>query len=329
MQVTILTEAELRQCVGMDEEALTAVEDAFVRLAAGKTTMPPIMRIDVPENNGEVDIKSAYLQGLDSFAVKISSGFFDNHQLGLPSLSGMMILLSARTGIPEAILLDNGYLTDVRTGMAGAVAARYLARETLRTVGVIGAGAQARYQVRGLQLVRHFNRLLIYSRTPAHVEQYIADMARELNVELVAAPDVETVVRQSDLVITTTPAKKPYLEAAWLHPGLHITAMGSDAEEKQELHAAVLQRADVLVCDRKSQAFRLGELHHALVAGLITEDDRIIELGELAGGRRSGRQDANQITVCDLTGTGAQDTAIALLAYRKAMAAGLGRLIEA
>ena len=312
----------------MDEEALAVVEDGFTRLAGGKAMMPPIMRVEVPENNGEVDIKSAYVQGLDSFAVKMSSGFFDNYKLGLPSLGGMMILLSAKIGFPEALLLDNGYLTDVRTGAAGALAAKYLARKHIETVGVIGAGAQARFQIRALKLVRDFRQLLIYSKTAERVKQYIAEMAPELGVEIIKADDPATVVRESDVVVTTTPAKEPYLKAEWLHPGLHITAMGSDAEEKQELHAAVLAEADLLVCDRKSQAFRLGELHHGLAAGLISEDNDIVELGEITAGRHSGRRKDDHITVCDLTGTGVQDTAIALLAYRKARETQLGREIE-
>ena len=329
MKITILTEEEIRQVVGVDDEALAAVTDAFNRLAQGKAVMPPIMRIDVPENNGEVDVKSAYLQGLDSFAVKMSSGFFDNPKMGLPSLSGMMILLSTETGFPQAVLLDNGYLTDVRTGMAGALAARHLAPEQIATVGVIGSGSQARYQIRSLQLVRDFERVLVYSINREDDERYAKEMAPLLGADVVPADDAETVVRESDVVVTTTPAKTPIVKAAWLHPGLHITAMGSDAEAKQELEAAVLGRADVVACDTKAQAFRLGELHHGLDEGVITEDDAITELGELTLADRSGRRALEQITVCDLTGTGAQDTAIARLAYLKARAAGLGLEIEA
>ncbi|MCB9100846.1 MAG: cyclodeaminase [Anaerolineales bacterium] len=328
--MTILTETELRQCVRLDQAALDAVADAFTRLANGQAMMPPIMRVEVPENNGEVDIKSAYLPGLDSFAVKMSSGFFNNAKLGLPSLGGMMILLSAKIGFPEALLLDNGYLTDIRTGAAGAVAARHLARPNIDTVGVIGAGAQARYQVRALALVRRFSRLLVYSQTPERVEQYAAGMRQALGVAVEPQASAEAVVRGSDLLITTTPAKSPLVQADWLHPGLHITAMGSDAEEKQELQAEVLDRADIVVCDRKSQAFRLGELHHARAAGLLAEDDpKVIELGDITAGRRPGRQNDQAITIADLTGTGAQDTAIALLAFRQAQAAGFGTQIEA
>lgn len=329
MKIKILTEADIRKCVGVNEEALTAVADAFTRLANDQAVMPPIMRVDVPKNNGEVDIKSAYLKGLESFAVKMSSGFFNNRALGLPSLSGLMILLSAQTGFPQALLLDNGYLTDIRTGAAGALAARHLARQTIHTAGVIGAGAQGRYQMRFLQKVRPYQKLLVYDHAPEQVERYIADMSSELGVEIIKADSVEAVVRQSDIVVTTTPAKSPYLQAEWLHPGLHITAMGSDAEEKNELQPAVLGRADLLVCDRKSQVFRLGEHHHALAAGVISEESEIVELGELTAVRHPGRTDDEQITLCDLTGTGAQDTAIALLAYRKAQEQGLGMTIEA
>jgi ectoine utilization protein EutC len=324
MTITILTEAEIKSCVGLNEEAISAVADGFTSLAAGEVTLPPIVRIDVPEHEGEVDIKTAYVRGLDSFAIKIAAGFFQNYRLGLPTGSGMMVLVSARTGRPEAVLLDNGYLTDVRTGAAGALAARYLARKRVETAGVIGSGMQARYQIRALKQVRDFQQLMVYGIVLDQVEEYAAEMASVLGVEVVQAADVETVVRNSDVVVTCTPAKEPYLKAEWLHPGLHITAMGSDAEDKQELYADALGRADLLVCDRKSQSFRLGEFHNGLEAGVISEDDPIIELGELTSGRKPGRESEEEITICDLTGVGVQDTAIALLAYQKAMEKNLG-----
>ncbi|MFO7539647.1 MAG: cyclodeaminase [Chloroflexota bacterium] len=324
MSTIILTENELRQSVQLDLGLIEAIEEAFSRLAQGGVVMPPIMRVDVEEYNGELDIKSAYVPGLDSFAVKMSSGFFDNHKLGLPSLSGLMILFSARTGRPEAVLLDNGYLTDVRTGAAGAVAARHLAPRTITTAGVIGAGTQARYQMIALQQVRPFQRLLIYSQTESSVKKYIADMSDIVGVDIIAAASPEQVVRESEVVVTTTPSRRPLIQADWLHPGLHITAMGSDAEVKQELAAEALLRADLLVCDRKSQAFRLGELHHALKAGLLSEDGPVVELGEVTAGLVNGRTNDSQITICDLTGTGVQDTAVALLAYQRATQQGMG-----
>ncbi len=324
MNVTILSESELRECVGMNEDSFAAVAEGFSRLAQGKATVPPILRVDVPENRGEVDVKTAYVHGLDSFAIKVAAGFFNNRELGLPTGSGLMMLISAKTGFPEAVLLDNGYLTDVRTGIAGAIAAQHLAREDIEVAGVIGAGMQARYQMRGLKLVRDFKRLLIYSIIPEEVKQYVKDMSKELGVEVVVATDYEEVVTQSDAVVTTTPANDPYLRAEWLHPGLHITCMGSDSEHKQELHADVFGRVDRIVCDRKSQCFRLGELHHALEAGVITEESEITELGEITSGVKPGRKSVEEITVCDLTGVGVQDTAIARLAYLRALEKELG-----
>jgi ectoine utilization protein EutC len=326
MKVLVLNETEIRRCVKMNDEAIAVVEDGFSRLARGEVTMPPIMRVDVPENNGEVDVKSAYVRGIDSLAVKMSSGFFDNYVLGLPSLSGMMVLLSSRTGTPEAVLLDNGYLTDVRTGAAGAVAAKWLAPETVETAGVIGAGAQARYQMIALQRIRDFKKLFVYSLEG--VEKYIQEMAQVLEVEIFPVERPEEVIANSQIVVTTTPSKQPYLKGEWLHAGLHITAMGADAEGKQELFPEALAVADRLFCDRKSQCFRLGELHHALSAGVIGEESPVTELGEVTAGLKPGRQREEEITICDLTGTGVQDTVIATLAYNKALEHGLGIEVE-
>lgn len=326
--ISILTETDIRACVTMDLDALHAVEEGFVRLARGEATVPPAMGIDVPEHHGEVHVKSAYVRGFDSFAVKIASGFYGNAAKGLPTGSGLMVLLSASTGFPQALLLDNGFLTELRTGLAGAIAAKYLARDDLDTVGVVGAGSQGRYQIRALRLVREFKRLLVFDTDAARVAKYVADMSTELGVEVAPATDVAELVRFSDLVVTATPSRTPYLSADWLHPGLHITAMGSDGPEKRELEPGVMSRADRVVCDRKSQCFGLGELHHALKAGLFSEDDAC-ELGELAAGDKPGRAGDEEITLCDLTGVGVQDTAIALLAYKRAMEKGLGVQVEA
>lgn len=328
MTITILTEEDIRACVSLDEDAIAVVAEGFTKLAGGEVALPPILRIDVPENNGEIDVKTAFIHGLDSLAIKIAAGFFDNRVLGLPTGSGMMILISARTGQPQAVLLDNGYLTDVRTGAAGAIAAQFLARKQIFTAGVVGSGMQARYQVRALKLVRDFKRLMVYGIVPEEVERYAREMVDELGVDVVKAKDAESVVRESEVVVTSTPAHEPYLQAEWLHPGLHITCMGSDSEDKQELFVGTFRHADRIVCDQKTQCFRLGELHHALEAGVLSQEDEIVELGELTSGRKPGRQSEDEITICDLTGVGVQDTQIARLAYKRATARNLGIQIE-
>ncbi|MCJ7532735.1 MAG: hypothetical protein MUO64_17145, partial [Anaerolineales bacterium] len=261
------------------------------------------------------------------FAIKIAAGFFDNRKLGLPTGSGMMVLISAKTGNPMAILLDNGYLTNVRTGIAGAIAAKYLAPKEVKVAGVVGSGMQARYQIRALKLVRDFSQLMVFGIVEEEVDRYVEEISKEFSIEVVKVKDAETVVRESEIVVTTTPSKEPYLRAHWLHPGLHITCVGSDSEDKQELYADVFTKADRIVCDKKSQVFRLGELHHALEAGVISEDE-VIELGELTSGKVAGRETEDEITVCDLTGVGVQDTQIARLAYHKAIEHGFGLPIE-
>ncbi len=290
--------------------------------------MPPIMHIEVADGNGDVDIKSACVRGLDVLAVKIASGFFDNPRLGLPSSSAMMVVLSATTGFCEAVFLDNGYLTDLRTGLAGAVAAKYLAPESVSTVGIVGVGVQARYQLQCLRLVRKFERVLVRGRSAKNVAAYIADVREQLDIEVIEAESMEQLVADSQVVVTTTQSREPLIRAEWLHPKLHITAIGSDLEGKQELDTAVLGKADRLVCDRKSQCFSMGELQHGLAAGILSMKSEIDELGSITSGQASGRASENEVTVCDLTGMGVQDTAIAALALVKARELALGNVVE-
>jgi ornithine cyclodeaminase len=322
----VLTERELTDCVALDGEAISCIEACFRTLATEAVVMPPILRLDIAEHHGEVDVKTAYLPGVPSFAIKISPGFFDNPRLGLPSVNGLMLLFNATTGLVEAVLLDNGYLTNVRTAAAGAVAAKWLAREDARIAGVIGAGVQARLQLEALKLVRSIEQALVWAREPAKAQAF-AETA-ELGIEIRVAPNPEDLVRQSHIVVTTTPSTEPLIEADWLQPGQHVTAMGSDAEHKNELAADVVGRADRYVCDRQSQCALLGELHHAIEAGVVPADARFPELGQVIAGREPGRSSEQQVTVCDLTGTGAQDTAIATLAFGRTRARGAGTAFQ-
>jgi len=308
--IQIVTETELKLVVKLDLAVIDVVEQAFVALASGQVVMPPILSMDLPEANGEVDVKTAYIPGFDGFAIKVSPGFFDNPKLGLPSLNGLMVLFSARTGLVQSLFLDNGYLTDIRTAAAGAVAARHLAPETVETAGVIGTGVQARLQMIAAHLVRPFKRVLVHGRDADKAAACAADLARALGIEAEVVGDPAELVARSQLVVTTTPARSPVLKADWLHPGLHITAMGSDQAGKNEIDPAALAAADAYICDHVSQCDVAGELEAARAAGLWGSDDPA-ELGEVIAGRRPGRTSAQAITICDLTGTGAQDTAIA------------------
>jgi ornithine cyclodeaminase len=323
--VTILTEKELRKLVPLDADAVSVVEEAFRALAGGAVVMPPILRLDIKEANGEVDVKTAYVPGLESFAIKISPGFFDNPRIGLPSVNGLMMLLSAKTGLLEAALLDNGYLTDVRTAAAGAVAAKHLSREDSETTAIFGAGVQARLQLEALLLVRPIRRARIWARDAVKAEATAADLEKRLGIEVRASADPEKAARSADIIVTTTPSTSPILIADWISSGQHITAMGSDAEHKNEIDPKLVGKADRYIADRLSQTRILGELHHAIAAGLASADTEFPELGAVIAGKAAGRTNDGEITFADLTGTGVQDTAIATLARRRAVELGVGQ----
>ncbi len=327
-KILILTESELRNAVKLDGDAVQCIENAFATLADGKVVMPPILSMAIHEFNGEVDVKTAFVPGIDSFAIKVSPGFFDNPKLGLPSTSGLMILFSARTGVLEALLLDNGYLTDIRTAAAGAVAAQHLSRDGSNTAAIIGAGMQARLQLEALTLVRPITSAQIWARDAGKADAAANELTNRLALPVIAKPTVEEAVTGTDIVVTTTPATDPLIQPGMLSAGQHVTAMGSDQEGKNEIATQVLGACDLYVPDRRSQTEKLGELHHAIAQGAIHADMQCPELGDIVAGKHPGRTSADQITIADLTGTGLQDTAIATLARQRCAAAGAGSEFE-
>ncbi|MBX5132051.1 ectoine utilization protein EutC [Rhizobium lentis] len=327
-RMIILTEAELRKIVALDRDAVACIEQAFAALATKAVAMPPILRLDIPEYRGEVDVKTAYVPGIEGFAIKISPGFFDNPKSGLPSTNGMMVLLSSRTGLVQALLLDNGYLTDVRTAAAGAVAAKYLSRENSGVAAIFGAGMQARLQLEALTLVRPIAQARIWARDAAKARKAAAELTGKLGFPVIATSAPRDAMTGADIVVTTTPAENPIVEAGWLESGQHLTAMGSDAEHKNEIDPAAIARASIYVADSLRQTRSLGELHHAIEAGLVARDADFAELGRIVAGQMPGRTSNDEITIADLTGTGIQDTAIATLAFARAGAAKAGTTFE-
>ncbi len=307
--MTIFEEAQIRRAIDI-AAAVEAVREAFRADGLRRTTVPPVINLSIPGADGEFHIKTAHVSGMPFIAVKVASGFYRNPERGLPSGAGLMLLFDASTGTPEALLMDNGYLTDLRTGAAGAVAADVLARRPIGTVGVLGSGVQARHQVACLRHVRAFTRVLCWSRARAHADAFCVEMrATGLQAEAFDAP--EPVVRGADVIVTVTPSREPLVRAEWLRAGQHITAAGSDTPGKQELDPACLSRADLVVVDRLAQCAAFGEVAHA--PGLHVH----AELGEIVAGSKPGRTTADQITVADLTGVGFQDTAIASAVYKE------------
>jgi ornithine cyclodeaminase len=310
----IVDEAEIRSLLG-PAEALVAAERAFRALGDGAAVQPAPLALDVPPVAGEVHVKGAYLTGSPIFALKVATGFYRNASRGLPSGAGLFLIFDATTGFPLALLRENGYLTDLRTGAAGALAARHLAPERVGTVAVLGSGVQARLQLRCLTLVRRFAAVRAWSPTREHLDGYCTEMERELGVPVHVAETAEQAVRDADLVITTTPSRRPLIQAHWLAAHATVIAVGSDGPEKQELSAECLARAGRVVADRVSQCVALGEIHHAVAAGLL-DPARLYELGDIVTGKQPGRE-ADELIVCDLTGVGAQDAAIAEAAWRR------------
>jgi len=310
----ILNKKDIIKHVKLNEDLIPIIEDAFKSLSKGKTVMPPIMRIDIEKYHGESDIKAAYVEGLDSFAIKIASGFFDNPKLGLPSSNGLMVLLDSETGVIKSVLLDEGYLTDIRTAIAGAIAAKYLSNEDASNLGIIGAGIQARLQLKAILLVRKINKINLWARDKVKVDEFI-DSLKDLKIDINISESCKELASSSDIILTTTPSKKPLLEFDWIKKGTHITAMGSDAEQKNELHPAMIKLCDKYIPDNQPQTTILGELHHAIKENLISPDHKFDDLGSIIIDPSLGRKNKEDITICDLTGTGVQDTAIARYTY--------------
>ena len=324
--IRIVTETELRQAVTLDLDTVDMVERAFTALATGDVSMPPGLTLPLAGGDGAVDVATARIDGLDSYAVKILSGLRDTPDIRRPGRDGLVVNFSADTGAVAAVFLDNGYLTDLRTAAAGAVAARYLAPEDVTTAGVIGAGTQASLQIKAARLVRPFERVLVYGRNPQNAAACAADLAASLPVEVEVTTDPEVLVKRSQLVVTATSAQVPILMADWMHNELHVTAVGTDQAERNEIDPAGFARADLFVCDHVASCAQAGELRAARAAGLFTEADPP-ELGEIVTGRHPGRRSPAEITLCDLTGTGALDTAIA--AHAAARLSETGTVIRA
>jgi ornithine cyclodeaminase/alanine dehydrogenase-like protein (mu-crystallin family) len=313
--VKIIDEQSIRAAIG-EPEALASAENAFRALAEGRVQLPPPMGLEIPDVEGEVHVKSAYLKGSPIFAVKIASGFYRNTAKGLPSGSGLILVFDAATGFPRTLLADNGYLTDLRTAAAGALAARLLAMQPLAKVAVLGAGIQARYQLRALSHVREWDRAVAWSRNRERLSVYCREMESELGLPVAAAESPEAALRGADLVITVTPSREPLFDAAALGNHATVIAVGSDGPDKRELPSQALARADKVVVDRLSQCLELGELHHAVAEGVFDPAAIYAELGDLLVGAKPGRE-ADELIICDLTGVGAQDAAIAEVAWRQ------------
>jgi ornithine cyclodeaminase len=303
--LVVLRESEIRSLLD-PASCIAAVEQAFTAYATGGAELPGVIHLDVPEHRGEIHIKAGHLHGANWYACKFASGFAGRND-------GVVLAFDARTGAPAGILFDGGYLTDLRTAAAGAVAARHLALPVVHTVAILGTGIQSRMQPQLLRSVRPFESVRLWGRRRDAAEAAAKDIGATV------ADTVEAAVDGAQVVITATASRSPFVRAEWLAPGALVIAVGSDGPNKQELDVAVLARSDRIVADSLPQCARLGEIHHALDAGVI-QPDAVTELGQITSGRAPGRRTPTEMIVCDLTGVGVQDVAAAALVMTRALA---------
>ncbi len=292
-------------------KVIQALEEGFLAYSEGRVNVPPVGHLYFENPPGDCHIKYGCVPGDESFVVKIATGFYRNPDIGLPSSNGLILVFSQKTGRPEAILLDEGWLTDVRTAAAGAIAAKHLARSRPARIGIVGTGTQARMQLAWLVHVTGCRDVTVWGRSETRAEQYRIDMTASGFAVRVAAR-IENLCAECDLIVTTTAARRPIIGAALLRPGMHVTAVGADGGGKQELEAGVFKRADVCVVDSAAQCSAYGDASFALRERAIAAD-RLIELGRVIKDPSLGRQNEEQITVADLTGVAVQDIQIARL----------------
>lgn len=288
---------------------IQAIEDGFAAYSQGRAVVPPVGELSFADPPGDVHIKYGYISGGDHYVVKIASGFYDNPKRGLPSGDGLMLLYKQETGKLAAILLDEAYLTDVRTAVAGAIAARHLAPRHVRRIGIVGTGVQARLQLQYLRDRTPCRDAIVWGRSQDKLDLYQQEMA-PLGFAIQTTRSIGELADTCNLIVTVTAATRPLLVADQIREGTHITAVGSDTIDKQELDAAILAKADLVVADSLSQCLLRGEIAHALKAGLIRREE-IAELGDLIAGKAKGRTREDQISVADLTGVAVQDIKIA------------------
>jgi ornithine cyclodeaminase len=292
-----------------------AIEDGFVLYSEDKVVVPPVGFLNFKEPPGDVHIKYGYVKGDDVYVLKVASGFYENEKNGVPFADGVILVFSQQTGHLKLVLHDECWLTDMRTAAAGAVAARHLAPGNVSCIGIIGTGGQARMQLELLKDVVDCQQCLVWGRDAEKVEKMIDDLRANATIQdwglsIEAAESVERLATDCNLIVTTTSAREAIVLADQVQAGTHITAMGSDDHGKQELEAALLGKADLVVADSIDQCVDHGECFHAVKDKLIEEGD-ILELGNVIKNPELGRSNDKQITVADLTGVAIQDIQIA------------------
>lgn len=295
-----------------------AVEDAFRQHGSGEAMPPGVL--GVPGRNGGFHIKAGILNG--SFAAKVNGNFFDNEKRGLPRIQGVVVLCDAESGTVFSVM-DSVAITQLRTAAATAVAAKRLARGDSRTATICGCGVQGRAQLRALSRVLPLEAVHCFDEEEDRARRFAKELAPELGLPVTADSDLRAAVSTSDVVVTCTPSKKPFLFPGFLRPGTFVAAVGADSEDKQEIDAELLA-SSTIVTDVTEQCAAIGDLHHAIASGRATRENVHAELGEVVAGKKPARLTPDEIVIFDSTGMALQDVAAAAAVYERALAVGRG-----
>lgn len=310
----VLTLEEIKRSVDIPQLIL-AIERGFVSYSEGRSEVPPVGFLHFDDPPGDVHIKYGYIHGGDYYVLKVASAFYNNAELNESVNNGVVLLFSSRTGGIEFVLKDDGWLTDIRTAAAGAVAAKHLANDNIETIGIVGTGTQAKLQLELLHSVVSCKKALVWGRCTAKAQQMINELyqnqiIQDWGIEIMQADDLNSLISRSRLIVTTTPARTPLIHSDIVQSGTHITAMGSDEPGKQELDSDLLAKADRVIADSVSQCVDQGECQSAIRDKKI-ERNSILELGDVIKSPEKGRSHVNQITIADLTGVAVQDIEVA------------------
>lgn len=308
--ITIINLDEIKRLIDIPT-LIRDIETGFVHYCQGRSVVPPVGFLHFDSPPGDVHIKYGYIQGDDYYVLKVASAFTDNAKLSVPVNHGVVLVFSSQTGSIKFVLADEGWLTDIRTAAAGAVAAKHLSASKIHSIGIVGTGVQARLQLELLKEVIQCDHCTIWGRDSSKAQQMVEELyqnpvIQDWGIKINVVEEIEHLTTQCKLIVTTTPAKLPLITLDHIQPGTHITAMGSDDYGKQELNSKLLAKADVIVADSRSQCIDHGECCAAIQDQHIKPTD-VVELGDVINGTAAGRTNDQQITIADLTGVAVQD----------------------
>lgn len=308
------------------KEAIRAIERVFKRLGEGRVQMPAKLYIHLDEFNGDFRAMPAYVQGLGGCGIKWVNVHPANKRKGLPTVMALIILSDPRNGFPLCVM-DATYATALRTGAAGGVAAKYLARPDAKRVALVGCGVQAKTQLAALNELFTIEEVRVCGLIHAEAVRCIKQLRSVKKITFKICRSIKACVKDSDIIVTTTSSRRPIVKLAWLKPGVHINAIGADARGKQELDPAILKKGKIVV-DAWEQAAHSGEINVAVRGGRLSKKDIYADIGKIVAGKKRGRTRRNEITIFDSTGLAIQDVAIANLIYRKARKIRKGKWIK-